>query len=442
MSTIADGYGREMTRNVFVLGLTDFQRQELRTIVNADQYVFHDLIGHEALVAKDEIDFDILLHQGRQELDSFDGEIDAIICHWDFPSSVLGPILAADHNLPAPSLESVLACEHKYWSRVMQREAVPEHTPAFAAFDPFADDVLAEIGMDFPFWVKPVKSFSSQLGFRIDDEDDLRVAVEELRAGVRDLGDAFEQALSLVDLPTEIAEVHGTGCLAEEILSGIQVAPEGSVCDGKVRVHGTFDMPKDERWESFLAYRYPASSVPDEVQHRMAKAAERYLQHVGFDNGCFNVEFLWDDRTDDLKIIEVNTRISQSHSEIFRLVDGMSNHEIAVDVALGHEPGLPYGRGEYEVAAKCLINHPDDGIVARVPTPAELAALADRFPGTKVVLDVVPGDRLAELAHQDAYNYELGHFFIGADDVDELERRRLECLDALHFEFDAAPNAS
>lgn len=428
-----------MTRNVFVLGLDDQQRRELCTVVNADNYTFHDLIGLPALVEKDHIDFEILLRQGREELASFDGSVDAIICHWDFPSSVLAPILAAEHGIPAPSLESVLACEHKYWSRLRQREAVPENTPAFSAFDPFSDDVEGDIGLEFPYWIKPVKSHSSQLGFRIDDADELAEALENIREGVHDVGDAFDQALAMVDLPPEIAEVSGTACLAEEIISGIQVAPEGSVCDGAFDVHGIFDMPKDERWESFLSYRYPSSSVPAEVLERMTKAAERYLQHVGFDNGCFNVEFLWDERTDDLKIIEVNTRISQSHSELFRLVDGMSNHEIALDIALGHAPSLPDGRGEYEVAAKCMINHPDDGIVTRVPTPAEIAALDERFPGTTVVLDVSPGDRLRELAHQDSYNYELGHFFVGADSADELEQRRLECLDALHFEFDPPP---
>lgn len=430
-----------MTRNVFVLGLTEFQRQELETIRGAEQYTFHDLIGYEPLVKRNHVNFEALLNQGREELRTFDGSVDAIICHWDFPSSVLAPILAADYGIPAPSLESVLASEHKYWSRLMQAESVPENTPAFASFEPFDDDaaVLDDIGMDFPFWIKPVKSFSSQLGFRIDDADQLSHALDKIREGVHDIGDAFDEALAMIDVPPEIAEVSGTGCLAEEIITGVQLAPEGSVFQGTFGVHGMFDMPKDERWESFLSFRYPASAAPDDVLDRMAKASERYLQHIGFDNGCFNVEFLWDERTDDLKIIEVNSRISQSHAELFRMVDGVSNHEIAVDIALGREPTLPAGKGEFDAAAKCMILHPDDGVVCRVPTQAEVDELAEMVPGAKVELGVVPGDRLADLAHQDSYNYRLGHFFVGASDAEELERRRLECLEALHFEFDPPP---
>jgi hypothetical protein len=332
----------------------------------------------------------------------------------------------------------VLKCEHKYWSRLQQVASVPDHVPRFSAFDPFAEDPLDEIDLDYPFWVKPVKAHSSHLGFRIDDREQFEGAVSQMREGIGHVASAFDEALAMIDVPPEIRDAPGSTCLAEQIVTGLQTAPEGSVFEGRFGVHGIFDMHKNDTGESIERLDYPASRVPDEVQQRMVDVAQRYLHHVGFDNGCFNVEYVWDETTDDLCIIEVNTRMSQSHSDLFAKVDGMSNHEVAVDIALGEEPDLPEGRGDHAVASKIFILHGEDGIVRRVPPEEEVEALAEVFPGTEVVVTVGPGDRLADISTQDSYNFVLGSMFLGAEDHEDLDERRRRCLEVLHahFEFD------
>ncbi|MGU3586175.1 acetyl-CoA carboxylase biotin carboxylase subunit family protein [Rhodococcus sp. C26F] len=428
-----------MSTNIFVPGLTDIQRKELETVRGADQLSFHGLLDYETLVEPDEYVFDDLLDACRRELDDFPGSVDGIIAHWDFPTSVLAPILAAERNIPSPSLRSIVATEHKYWSRLAQKESVPECVPQFNSFDPFDDNALDSIELDFPFWVKPVKSHSSQLGFEIHNEQEFADALVEIREKIGLVGNAFDEVLRRVDLPAEIGKSSGTTCLAEQVVSGIQAAPEGTMFQGQFNVHGVFDMRKDAAGHSFERLDYPASTVPDEVQARMIDITERYLRHVGFDNGCFNSEFMWDEENDKLWLIEVNTRISQSHSELFAKVDGSSNHEVAIDIALGRQPRMPYRQGEYAVAAKCMIPHYEDGIVTSVPSEADIARLRERIPGALVCIDVAPGDRLADLPNQDAYRYELGTMYIGADSVEQLEQRYREGLEALPFAFDPAP---
>lgn len=428
-----------MTKNIFVLGMTDLQRDELATLRGAADYRFHGLLDYERLVGESDYDLDALLEQARRQLAQFPDTIDAIVCHWDFPSSIIGPILSAERDLPAPSLKSLLACEHKYWSRLAQREAVPEVVPAFCAFDPFAEDVRAQIELDFPFWVKPVKAHSSALGFAIHDEEELTEAVRQIRDEISDVGDAFDQALARVEVPDEVGDVGGNSCLAEQIVTGIQAAPEGTVFRGVFRDHGLIDMHKNEDGTSISRIDYPGVSVPDEVQAQMVDVARRYLEHVGFDNGAFNAEFMWDPDADKLWMIEVNTRISQSHSELFILVDGASNHEVVIDIALGREPSMPRGEGPYAVAAKAAIFHDTDGVVRRVPSQEDKDAVAERFPGTRVTLVVAEGDRLSELPHQDAYSYLWGNVYLGAQDRDELEQRYDQIVSMLPIEIEPAP---
>jgi biotin carboxylase len=381
--------------------------------------------------------FTPLLERAREQLSAFEGSVDAIIAHWDFPTSVLVPILGAEYGMPAPSLESVLACEHKLWSRIAQSESVKESVPDFSGFDPFADDALEDVTLDYPFWIKPVKSHSSQLGFKIESAEDFHAALPKIREGIRDIGDPFNEALALADLPDAIAKDSGNACIAEEIMTGDQATIEGTMFEGEFNVHGAFDSPKDEHGNHFDRYDYPAS-MPDDIRTRMEATAEAYLRHIGYDNACFNVEFMWDRDNDRVCIVEVNTRISQSHSDLCAKVDGMSNHEVAVDVALGSRPMMPDRRGPFAVAAKCfLYTEPmADGLVRRAPSEDDIAAVVERFPETLVDIAVQEGDRLSELSHQSSYRYDLGTLSVGAQDREELAEIHDACRKLLPFEIE------
>ncbi|KNX38709.1 ATP-binding protein [Luteipulveratus halotolerans] len=422
-------------RHVFVLGLTDLHEGELST-VRDDDVTFHGLLDYDALVSDSAYDFDALLDQARAQLAEFDGPVDAILTHWDFPTSVLGPMLAAERGLPAPSLTSVLRCEHKYWSRLEQRAAVPEVVPAFTAFDPFADRPLDHIDLDFPFWVKPIKAHSSNLGFKVTDAHDLDAAVEQIRAEITGVGDAFDQVLRRVDLPQELGDAGGSTCLAEEVVEGIQVAPEGSMSGGHYAVHGVFDMRKDSDGLSIRELDYPAATVPQEVQQRCIDTTERLLRHIGYDDACFNAEYMWDESTDTLRMIEVNTRISQSHSDLFAKVDGRSNHQVALDVALGKRPRMPHREGRFAVAAQHMVVHDEDAVVRRVPDERDLERIADRFPGTEVAVKVQPGDRLSDLPHQDSYRYVLATVYAGDASRDALASRLDQIERMLTFDLE------
>ncbi|WP_444678371.1 ATP-grasp domain-containing protein [Halomonas sp. E19] len=426
-----------MKRNIFVVALEAQQREELKTLRHSEEFEVHSLLSVKDAVEAPSFSFDALLDEARRKLDAFDGSVDAIVAQWDFPTSVMVPILCQERGIPAPSVESVLKCEHKYWSRLEQQKVIPEVVPEFCAVDPFADDPLAQVTLDYPFWIKPVKAFSSHLGFKIENEAQFNEAIKEIREGIRQLGDPFNEALRHVELPPEIRQMDGNSCIAEQIVSGAQGAPEGTVFHGEFNVHGIIAQPNSVSKDiPYDRLEYP-SNLPERVHRQMIDVSRRFLEHIGYDNGCFNAEFMWDEATDKLWLIEFNTRISQSHSEIFIMVDGMSNHEVAVDIAFGERPSMANRQGIAAVAAKCYIPYEHrDGIVKRVPSEAEVQAICERFPGTKVRLDVEPGMRLGDLMHQDSFSYRLGTLYVAGEDHEEIEQRYKACLEALQFEIE------
>jgi biotin carboxylase len=428
-------------RNIFVLCLDDFHFEDLKRIPDRRRFDFHGLLEPDDPPKDGHYDIDAAIERAESILRDFDGPIDAIIGYWDFPVTAMVPILCAKFGLPAPSLEAVLKCAHKYWARVEQRRHIPEHTPDFCAVDPFAERPFDGVTLDFPFWLKPVCGHSSILGFRIDDRRAFDQAIEIARAKIRRFGEPFNAVLEKIDA-SDANGVDGNHMIAEAMIRGIELAPEGRVQHGTMHVHGVVDMVRAPNHKSFHAYRYP-SIQPRRIQDRSIHATERLLRGIGYDNGCFNAEYFWNRRTDTLSIVEVNARVSQSHSNMMAKVDGMSNYEVAVHVGLGDAPHYAHGHGTHRIAAKFLHHRysADDAWCVRAPSAQDLQRLRARQPDTVVHIDVREGMKLSAVADQDSYSWLLAELIIGGRDVHDLNRRFDEAVHLLPFEFEPIESA-
>lgn len=423
-------------KNIFVSGMEPFNLALLRGLSDADRYGFHELLAYDEAVRphSGRTDLGALLDMAERRLDAFPGTVDAIIGYWDFPSSVIVPILCRRRGLPGPSLESIAACEHKYWCRVAQLRVMPELTPRFCAVDPFADDPLSRIDLPFPFWIKPIKAHSSYLGFNIRNAADFHACLPIIRDNIGVFGEPFDAFLDMVDMPEGVAGVGGHHCIAEEIISaGHQCTLEGYVHQGEVVVYGVVDSIRSGKHRSsFARYQYP-SRLPRRVQERMIEAARRFMRHIGYDGAPFNVEFYWDPRTDAIRMLEVNTRISKSHSPLFMMVDGDPHQKVAIDLALGRRPDFPHRQGRHRVAAKFMLRVFEDGVIERVPNTADIERLTRRFPDALYRSMAGEGTRLAHISYQDSYSFEIAEIFLGAASQHELLGKYRETLDLLPF---------
>jgi hypothetical protein len=332
------------------------------------------------------------------------------------------------------SLEAVLKCEHKYWSRLEQRKVIDE-LPSFGIVDLDDEHPAPPEGVGYPMWLKPVKSFSSELAFKAGNDTEFADAVAEIRAGVGRVGEPFGYVLDQVDLPPEIARVGGAACLAEGALHGVQAAVEGYVYQGEVTVYGALDSINYPDSSSFLRHQYP-SQLGEEPVQRMRDVAERVMKQIGFDNGTFSIEFFCDPESGQVCLLEINPRHSQSHAELFEFVDGVANHEIMVRLGLGQDPGRRPTKGTYQIAGKWYLRRFEDGVVTRVPTPEEIATVQNRIDGTQIEIVPEVGQRLSDLPEQDSYSFELAHLFVAGHTEHEMVQKYQACVDALPFEFD------
>lgn len=422
-----------MRKNIFVVGLDDFNCQKLKRIGEAKSYQFHPLLTFDEVKYRTEASPRELLDKAEGRLHSFSGTIDAIVGYWDFPVTCLVPFLSHKYGLPAPTFNSVLKCEHKFWCRVEQSKVLKEH-PHFYAFNPFDEDPRAAIPLKFPFWIKPVKSFASQLGFRIHNAREFHDSISIIRKGIGKLAKPFNFFLQQIPLPAEVAAVDGSYCLAEEIITGKQCTIEGYVYNGQVEVYGVVDSIRESNRSTFARYQYP-SKIPRDIQDRMTQIAQIFFTQIGYNNAPFNIEFFYDEHHDKVWLLEVNPRISQSHCDLFEKVDGASHHEVMIDLALGNKPDFPKREGAYGCAAKFFMRTHDDAIVKGIPKEPDIQRVKELFPGTLVKIHVEEGMRLSESLNKESYSYELGFMFMGAKNEHELLENHRKALDYLPFEL-------
>jgi len=422
-----------MKKNIFIIGLDDFNLGMLKAVKSAESYEFRGLLDIHALIDSGRYRLSDMLELAEKELRHFEGPIDAIVGYTDFPVSTMVPILCEKFNVPGPSLESVLKCEHKYWSRLEQKQVISEHIPAFYTFDPFDDQALSQIPLDFPFWIKPIKSTASQLGFRIRNKRDFNRAITILREKIG-LFKPFDYLLDIVPLPKEVARVNSSYCVAEEIISGRQCTLEGYVHNGQVRTYGIIDSIREPNRTTFARYQYP-SRLPRRVQEDMARIAEKVMLHIGFDHSAFNLEFFWNERLEKIWFLEINTRIPQSHSNLFEKVDGVSNHQIMLDVALNRNPWFPKRQGAFKVAGKFFLREYQDKLITGTPTKEDLDELSRKVPGTLIDLQGKVGMKLSDIPEQDSYSYATAFVYLGADSQKELLEKYKSCRELLTFQF-------
>ncbi|HEY0083122.1 MAG TPA: ATP-grasp domain-containing protein [Pyrinomonadaceae bacterium] len=395
----------------------------------AGDYFDRQLAGDRQLKA-DDLDILSLI---EATIDRYrDEDIAGVTSAVGYPGMPVASIIAERLGLVGPRVECVLRCEHKYYSRLSQQALTPSATPPFQIVSPQSaigeDDVPA---IPFPLFLKPVKSCFSINARKISSLPEFRRA-----AATGLLPEGFLRPFNdLLRAHTDY-EFDASHLLAESLLEGAQVSLEGYVFEGRVHVLGIIDSLMFPGTISFERFVYP-SRLPPEVQASMTRIAEAFIGGIGYDNALFNMELIYNSATGAIHIIEVNPKIASQFPDLFEKVDGMSSYVPLLQVALGEEPAFPRRRGDFKLAASCVLRTFADKRVVRVPSGEQLAELSRTFPDARVEVAVAEGNLLSDIM-QDGKSFRYGLVNIGANSAEELDAKLADCERLLDFRF-AAP---
>ena len=336
-------------------------------------------------------------------------DIDGVVSTDDYPGSTLASIVAERFGLPGVSPRADLLCQHKYHARVAQRVATPEAVPEFELLN----SECRYANLPFPFFIKPLKSFFSIGAYRIDDE----LSLHQL-AKLGTLPEHFFAPFRILFEKYTGLDFGGGRVLAETLLEGQQATFEGYFYDGKLYPIGVVDSIMFPGTLAFQHFQYP-SSLPESVQTKIAEIAAAVMAEIGFDNGIFNIEFMYNPHRDTIHIIEINPRMASQFADLFEKVDGLNTYSILLDLALGRQPAVKHRQGKYKMAASCVLRLFEDRHILKVPTPAEIALLLKKFPDARVEVLADEGKNLSQQL-QDGQSYRYGVVSIAGRNMHDI----------------------
>jgi hypothetical protein len=409
-----------------------FSRPEIRTAYHLEFRGTDEATHEPGFDGLQFLNETIRMVQGRREA------FQAVVGIDDFPACMMAALLAETLGFPSPSFESLFLCQHKYYSRVRQREVIPEATPRFHVIDIARDPVASDLPLSFPVFIKPAKSYLSILARRIDTLRDLAQAVAEARQRLAPVAEMFDALVGVSPLDPRFRTVPASALLLEDLLSGHQVTLDGYAYQGEVVPLGVVDSFFFPGSLSFERFEYP-SRLPAGVQERMADVAKRVIRHIGLDRTFFDIEFFYREEDDSIWLIEINGRMSSQFAPLYRMVDGIDMYAMQLEMALGRDPGgrevWGPARNRGLVSASFVMRTFENGAVRRIPSGEDIQRLERRFPEAFVEILVREGEKLSdELQDDESYRYALVD--LAAEDRKALLKRCDEAKNFLPFEFE------
>jgi phosphoribosylaminoimidazole carboxylase (NCAIR synthetase) len=209
---------------------------------------------------------------------SFVQPVDGLIALGDSPTATAAyaaRALGFAYNSP----QSVENCRSKLRQREVLRDAgLP--VPGFFSFrlDKRVEKILPRV--QFPCVIKPLRLAASQGVIRANQPEEFQAAVARIK-------DLLESPEVKVTREPELDRL-----LVERYIPGAEVAVEGLLTRGKLRILAVFDKPDPLEGPYFEETLYiTPSRLPDDIYDRVLDCAERTVQALGLTHGPVHAEF-------------------------------------------------------------------------------------------------------------------------------------------------------
>ncbi|GAB4586489.1 ATP-grasp domain-containing protein [Nocardia sp. IFM 10818] len=293
--------------------------RDLRHYLKSPAGAAHPLLTAANIVAAETNDEATLLPYVRRlhEVLAFDGVLSS--CDYYLPTVAA---VANELGLPGPSRDAVAAaCDKESTRRICREAGVPQ--PEFEVASEWPELAAAAERIGFPLVVKPVDLCGGMFVRRVEDEDELRAAVDEL-AG----------------FPVNArGQRRSPRVLLEECLDGPEFSVETVTSGGRTAVVGITDKPVvGAPWFIEAGHMFPAA-LDSVVALEIGEVATAAIAALGLDATVAHTEIKL--TGSGPKLVEVNPRPAGNRiTELVRRVTGIDLAAVHADLALGREPDL------------------------------------------------------------------------------------------------------
>lgn len=265
--------------------------------------------------------------------------VDAVLAVDDHGQALAAQLREA-LGLPGNPPEAVATLTDKLRFRQLQQATGLPH-PAFAEIKD--GDISAAVALNFPLMVKARRLNASRGVIRVDDADQLA------------------RALRQVQRIQARAQRNQDDLLVERFIPGVEVALDGVLSSGALRVLAVFDKPDPLDGPFFEETLFiTPSRLPDETQRELADAVERACVAAGVTDGVIHAEARINEA--GVWLLEIAPRgIGGLCGRVLAATLGMDSAEIVLRHAVGLPLPLP-AQANDSAAGVMMIPIPASGI--------------------------------------------------------------------------------
>jgi biotin carboxylase len=345
----------------------------------------------------------------------------------DDDTTLLATTASAALGLPHNPVASAKATRDKY----LLRDTLATHNvsvPAYQRFSIYDDavEIAQKLGRDvpitFPCVIKPLSLSASRGVIRADTP--------------AEFVEAFQRTTKLLHALRETTNA-GAGCspdasghrsqylLVEDYIPGIEVALEGILLDGELKVLALFDKPDPLEGPFFEETLYiTPSRLPMDTQAALHHATAEAANALGLQHGPVHAELRYNDA--GAHLIEIAARtIGGLCARTLRFGTGMSLEELVIRHAIG-QPVETLQR-EQQAAGVMMIPVPKAGILGEVRGETQ-AYHVDGIVEVNITIPI--GGKVVPLPEGARY---LGFIFARAETPEAVEAALREAHRRLEF---------
>jgi biotin carboxylase len=337
--------------------------------------------------------------------------IDAIV-GVDDDTTVLVSMAAQALSLPHNSVESACTTRSKYQMRkVLAAAGIP--SPRFELVSINADPAKITKHAKFPCVLKPLSLSASRGVIRANDP--------------KEFAKAFRRIVSILDSSDVKTrkDARTQQILVEDFIPGVEVALEGILIQGRLKVLAIFDKPDPLDGPFFEETLYVTPSrLPVDVQEDIISCTTRTADALGLREGPVHAELRVNDN--GAWIIEIAARsIGGLCARTLRFGTGISLEELIIRHAIGME--VESLQREQQPAGVMMIPIPHAGILREVRDKTD----AEKVSGIEEVTISIPiGQKVLPLPEGAKY---LGFIFARGSTPESVEASLREAHHRLEF---------
>ncbi len=347
-------------------------------------------------------------------------------------SAVFAAILCELTGKTFASVDSVVNCQNKYLSRIIQSRCCPEYIPDFCL------DLEYFKNLDrFPgyFFIKPVRANISFGSHAVSSPEELQYYITWESREIVKQNDYFFEAMNFYSPSSYQFNIESCNrFLCEGFVSGEQVTVDGFIYQGEVRCFGITKAVFHEHSNSFSHHEFPYEFTPG-LEKKILDCISKLIPALGIENSFFNIEFRVDQDKEKFYIIEVNSRIAFQFAKTIQAVSGTDPLHLLCDVAVGDMPFFTMEYAQFSYCYNFELHHFFDKNILKTPTQSDYEEIKLIYPEVHVRNLVSENTLLSDYKHNpDSYRYCI--IDVPGNNREEILAKYKHIFSMLNYEFE------